>query len=249
MTLHPPVRRAALVCGLAALAAACHDSPPPPGPGEHFDPAHSGAGGPMRLWSFEEAGLPADWEPAETNSEGTPARWETAAADGAPDGARVVRVVESENSGGTYNLLLTRDPFPADLELSVQLRADRGREDRGGGLVWRARDAAHYWIVRWNPLEENLRIYVVEDGVRRALASAQVEAQAQAWHEIRLVARGPDVIVWFDRVEALRASDPALAEGGRIGLWTKADAATSFDALRLAAAAPPGGPIPGPEPR
>lgn len=193
--------------------------------------------------------MPPEWEPAETNSEGTPARWETAEVTGAPDGARVVRVAETENSGGTYNLLLTRDPFPADLELSVQLRADRGREDRGGGIVWRALDASNYWIVRWNPLEENLRLYVVADSVRKTLASAQVEAEPKAWHEVRVVMRGADATVWFDGVEALRASDPALPVGGRIGLWTKADAATSFDALRLAVPAPPGGPIPGPEPR
>jgi len=40
----------------------------------------------------------------------------------------------------------------------------------------RAKDADNYYIARWNPLEENLRVYFVKDGKQTQLASAKVKA-------------------------------------------------------------------------
>lgn len=230
------------------MLASCHEQPPPPGPGGHQDPA----AGPMRLWTFEDDAsgtIPSGWSVAETNGDGTPARWAVTEMEDAQQGERFLRLVESHNSGSTFNMLLTDDTFPAYLQLAVWLRADSGKEDRGGGLVWRVQDADNYWVTRWNPSEKNLRLYVVENSVRRQLASVEIEADPAAWHELRVIARGSLVIVHFDGKERLRATDSVLPLGGRIGLWTKADAATSFDSLTFALVAPPQGDIPGPQPR
>lgn len=232
---------------LVAAAAACHEPPPPPAAGA-ARPAPAG-GAPERVWSFEDAALSADFAAEETNSKGAPGRWESAADPAAPDGARVLRLADTRNAGSTFNLFLSRDGFPADMDLSVRLRADRGAEDQGGGLAWRARDAQNYWCARWNPLEDNIRLDVVENGRRRTLDDVRLAADPRAWHELRVQARGPQIVVLFDGVERLHASDAALPEGGRLGLWTKADAASSFDLLRFAVLAPPQGAIPGPEPR
>jgi len=205
----------------------------------------------MRLWSFEETSdgkLPSGWAPSETNADGTPAQWSVVRGEDAAQGERYLRVI-TENTGSTYNMLLSLDSYPADLELAVWVRADSGAEDRGGGLAWRALDADHYWIARWNPKEKNLRLYVVENGARRTLASADIEADPAQWHELRVLARGARATVLFDGTEVLSHEDPALPDGGRIGFWTKADAATSFDALTLAIAAPESGSVPGPSPR
>lgn len=205
----------------------------------------------MRLWSFEESrdgALPAGWAPAETNSDGKPAAWRVVRGEDAQQGEAFLQVTTA-NAGSTYNLLLSLDEYPADLELATWLRADAGAEDRGGGLLWRARDASNYWIARWNPLEKNLRLYVVEAGARRQVSSVELDADPAAWHELRIVVRSEAATILFDGAELLEASDPALPGGGRIGFWTKADAATSFDALTLALAAPESGPIPGPQPR
>ena len=203
----------------------------------------------MRVWSFEEHTLPARWVAAETSSADTPGSWESAPVQDAPDGARVMRLAMSENTGATFNLLMTQDSFPADLDLTVSLRADGGREDQGGGLLWRAQNADNYWITRWNPMERNLRLYVVAEGRRRMVADAELEANAKEWHVLRVIAAGATARVFFDGKELLTATDSALPEGGAIGLWTKADALTSFDQLQLGIPAPPTGPIPGPEPR
>jgi hypothetical protein len=223
----------------AACLLACQETPAP---------APAAGGAPMRIWSFEEPGLPAGWRVAETNSDGMPSRWESAPDAAAPEGGRVLRLAETLNSGATFNLLLSSDAFPADLDLSVRLRADSGKVDQGGGLLWRAQDADNYWITRWNPLEKNLRLYVVRGGERRTVADAKVDAPATGWHDLRVVAVGASVSVFFDGAQIFVAEDAELPGGGAIGLWTKADAATSFDALTLGIPSPPSGPIPGPAP-
>src|SRR6516225_5130893 len=42
-------------------------------------------------------------------------------------------------------------------------------EDRAGGVVWRARDANNYYVVRANALEDNVVLYKTVEGVRSAL--------------------------------------------------------------------------------
>jgi hypothetical protein len=180
--------------------------------------------------------LPSGWAIAETKGAGTPALWRVEERADAPEGRRVVRLVETKNSGQTYNLLLCDAAQPADLVLEVRLRADAGDEDQGGGLVWRARDAENYYVARWNPLESNLRTYTVEGGKRTMLASADATDDASAWHTLRIEQRGSRTSVALDGQQLLAAEDATFTAGGRVGLWTKADAATSFDAFVIAPA-------------
>jgi hypothetical protein len=48
--------------------------------------------------------------------------------------------------------------------MSVKIKAIAGEEDMGGGLVWRYIDNKNYYIVRCNPLENNIRLYCVVNG-------------------------------------------------------------------------------------
>ncbi|TAH37437.1 MAG: hypothetical protein EYC70_10735 [Planctomycetota bacterium] len=188
---------------------------------------------PARI-SFEETPsgqLPPGWRQVQTNR-GAPVTWAVMADAAAPDGKQVLKLLETRNTGNTFNLLLnSAGEWPANLELGVLLRADSGEEDQGGGLVWRAVDAANYYVTRWNPLESNLRIYTVVDGRRTMLASAHVDADARAWHALRVTALGAHMLVAFDGRTLLEVEDPTFSRSGGIGLWTKADAATSFDVL------------------
>jgi len=177
--------------------------------------------------------LPRDFHVAETNGRGTPASWGIEVRKDAPSGDRVVSVLETRNSGSTYNLLLSERIFPADLRLAVKILAREGREDQGGGLVWRARDANNYQIARWNPLENNLRVYKVVDGHRTMLESTTLDVDPTRWHALEIRVVGPEIRISFDGKKVLEAMDSTFKEGGRIGLWTKADAATSFDDLEV----------------
>lgn len=147
----------------------------------------------------------------------------------------MLRLAKTANSESTFNVLLLPETFPADLELSLRLRADSGQEDQGGGLLWRAKDADNYYITRWNPLENNVRAYKVVESRRSMLGSADVEADARQWHMLEVEAVARRIRVRLDGKEVLSLEDDTFTDGGQVGLWTKADAATTFDDLQVRA--------------
>jgi hypothetical protein len=184
-------------------------------------------------FDFEREELPAGFDPTETGGGGTPASWRTERAEDAPDGKRVL-VVESQNRKLTFNLLMRRGATAADLTVSAAIKAWKGAEDQGGGLVWRAKDAANYYVARWNPLERNLRLYTVVDGKRSTpMKSVEIDADAAAWHELKVTMIGPRIVVRFDGKVVIEAEDATFQRGGAVGLWTKADASTRFDSFRV----------------
>lgn len=75
-------------------------------------------------------------------------------------------------------------------------------------------------------------MYKVVDGQRTQLATAQAVGDPESRHQIRIVFVGRDLRGYFDNQLLLEAEDDQFSGWGRIGLWTKADAATEFDNLR-----------------
>ncbi len=99
-------------------------------------------------------------------------------------------------------------------------------------------DKNNYYITRWNPLETNLRLYHVLNGKRTQLKSVDIETDAAAWHTIHVKARGNKIVVSFDGKPLIETEDTTFANAGKIGLWTKADASTAFDDLKIVNLAP-----------
>jgi hypothetical protein len=100
--------------------------------------------------------------------------------------------------------------------------------------MWRVQDADDYYLCRVNPLESNFRVYVVEKGVRRQLATATA-GLSDGWHRIEVEHVGERITCWLDGEKLLEASDATIPAPGGVGLWTKADARTSFDDLVVTA--------------
>jgi hypothetical protein len=177
-----------------------------------------------RVWTFDTV-APSE-RPAHFT--GVTGEW-AIEADGAANGVLAQR---ASSDSAVFNVAIVDAPECADLDLEVRLRAIDGVIDQGGGLVWRARDARNYYIARYNPLEDNLRVYTVKDGVRAQLQSADVPS-VEGWRVLRVTMRGDEIVVFLDGRERLRVRDATFGGPGRIGLWTKADARTWFDDLRL----------------
>ena len=189
-----------------------------------------------RAWNFEQdhpdrvaAGLVA-----------AVGQWEVTTDEGTPNGAQVLaQLATSEDD--VFNVALMEDTSYLDADISVRLRPVSGRVDQGGGIVWRASGASNYYVARYNPLEDNFRVYKVVDGRRRMLESATVRIDHAAWHAQRVVMRGDHIECYLDGTKFLDVRDSTFADAGQIGLWTKADAKTHFDDLTVAAAPASGG--------
>jgi hypothetical protein len=177
--------------------------------------------------------LPTDWLVAETNGKGSPAMWQVVADKTSVDGSKAVAITQNQNTGQTFNMLIHQTLSVGDAPFSVKLRALSGKEDQGGGPVWRYQDNNNYYIARWNPLEKNFRVYVVREGKRKQLASVDVTADPAAWHTIAIDHAGNRIKASLDGRQLIEVTDDTFSTLGKIGLWTKADAATAFDALQI----------------
>ena len=146
------------------------------------------------------------------------------------DGDNHVLYQKARNDDDTFNVALAAGTSYKDIDLSVRLRAIAGELDRGGGLVWRAKDKKNYYIARYNPLEDNFRVYKVVEGKRSQFASARTPGD-EKWHTLRVTMAGPKITCYLDGQKHLEAEDATFPEAGLIGLWSKADARSYFDDL------------------
>ncbi|HEV8619833.1 MAG TPA: hypothetical protein VGQ79_02270 [Nitrospiraceae bacterium] len=143
-------------------------------------------------------------------------------------------LAQLRNKGGehNYNLVLVDDTNSSDLDLSVSFLPISGKADMGGGLVWRAQNDRNYYLTRANPLEQNIRVYHVVNGIRKMLKNFDQIIDVRKWHSLRVINRGCQIQVFYDDRKIFDLCDETFREG-RIGLWTKSDAVTYFDDLRL----------------
>lgn len=181
--------------------------------------------------------LPQGWKIDATNPGGQFAEWQVRADDRAPSKPNVLALTRIHDaSSGVFNLCWTNQVKFRDGSIEVSLRADSGNEDQGGGLIWRAQDADNYYVARYNPLEDNFRLYSVKDGRRRQLASADISGvKSGQWFKLKIVHQGEKIEAYLNGQKYLEVMDQTFPEAGGIGFWSKADAASSFDDLAVTA--------------
>jgi hypothetical protein len=148
------------------------------------------------------------------------------------DGDSHVLAQKAKNGDDAFNVVLVDSTRYKDVDLSVRLKAVAGELDRGGGLVWRAKDKDNYYIARYNPLEDNFRVYKVEAGKRTQFQSAKTPGDTK-WHSLRVTMSGTRITCYLDGTKYLETDDSTFADAGKIGLWSKADAQSYFDDLTI----------------
>jgi hypothetical protein len=155
--------------------------------------------------------------------------WKVAASD---NGNALAQSAKNPNS--VFNVTLISDTNAKDVDLSVRMKAIAGEHDQGGGLVWRAKDAKNYYLARYNPLEDNFRLYHVVGGKRTLIQNVDI-SHSDGWHTLRVTMTGDQITCYYDGKKYLEAKDSTFPAAGKIGLWSKADAQSHFDDVVLAA--------------
>jgi len=149
------------------------------------------------------------------------------------DGNNKVLAQKAKNRGNKFNVCVFDGDKPQDVDLSVDIRAISGKEDQGGGLVWRFIDAKNYYIVRFNPLEDNYRLYKVYKGRRIQLKSANAHVSQGAWFTVKAVMKNNEITCYLNGEKLINHKDDTFTKAGKTGFWTKADAVSDFDNYKL----------------
>ncbi|HEY3365028.1 MAG TPA: family 16 glycoside hydrolase [Symbiobacteriaceae bacterium] len=128
--------------------------------------------------------------------------------------------------------LLEADQYTA-VDISVRFRPISGKGDASGGIIFRARDARNYYLVRANALEDNFQLYRVVNGNRIEIASIQTSPPSIGqWHSLRVVAVDDQIQAYLDGRLLIDHRDGTYV-AGYIGLWTKGDSVTDFTDMTL----------------
>ena len=167
-----------------------------------------------------------DFEKTDLSKWYTYGKWEIT-TDGTEHRASMI-----QRSDGAFNLCYTKDIHFTDGDIVVAFRANTGHIDQGGGIMWRVQDNDNYYVARFNPLEDNFRFYIVHDGMRSELASADVKLSS-GWHKMKIEQQGDSFKGYIDGKQYLEYKDAHLNKAGGVGVWTKADAHTFFDDLTI----------------
>lgn len=186
-------------------------------------------------WTFDKD--PTEVLPSEfhvgTLFDGRPAgEWKVLDTDRAKSPPRVLGQLMGKGAEHAYKTVFIDGTQSSDLELEVSFLPIGGKADMGGGLIWRATDDRNYYLARANPLEQNIRIYRVIKGVRHMLKNFDHTIGIQQWHTLRILTKGCQVQVFFDEKQVFDLCDQTFT-AGQVGLWTKSDAVTYFDDLKI----------------
>jgi len=178
--------------------------------------------------------MPAGWK-AGVTGKADGSVWRVVEDKSAPGGPLALAQT-SKNPSAVFNLCIAEEGKYKDVDISVAFKAVDGKGDQGGGILWRCKDNDNYYIVRFNPLEDNFRLYAVVDGKRKELVSKDdVKAEANKWHTIRVVHVGNKIQCFLNGKLLIEKTDDTYQQAGKIGLWTKADAQTYFADLQITA--------------
>lgn len=166
-------------------------------------------------------------------------KWTIEADPSAPSKANVLK----QSGVASYPVALKAGTSIRDGALEVKFKAIAGKEDRAAGLIWRAKDADNYYIVRANALEDNVVLYKTVNGTRSSLEivgrkggyGVKTAVPANQWHTLNVEFSGTRFKVAFNGAPLFEVEDETFRDAGMIGLWTKADSVTLFDALQVSA--------------
>ena len=184
-------------------------------------------------WNFDTESVgqaPSGFTFGRTGS-GRLGRWVVQNDKDAPSAGHVLAQLDGDNTSNRFPVAVANELLLRDLQLSVRCKPVTGTVDQACGVVFRYSDENNYYVARANALEDNVRFYYVKDGKRIQLASWSGRVANGIWHELRVEARGDRFSVFWDGQNVISASDKTFPDGGKIGLWTKADSVTYFDDL------------------
>lgn len=178
------------------------------------------------LFNFDAAkpgSPPSGWLATQTG-DGS-AVWTVERDSTAPSASQALK----QSGNADFPVSLATNVSFANGTLEVKFKPVKGEDDQAAGLVWRAKDARNYYVVRANALEGNVRIYKFVDGKRTQFGGVKKAVADNRWHTLKLEAAGAIFKVWLNGEELFTAEDKTFPEPGAIGLWTKADSETLFD--------------------
>ncbi len=191
----------------------------------------------------DKAGEPPSGFSTGLTGRGRPGKWVVTKDSTSPNQGNVLAQTDADSTGYRFPICVYDGLTAKDVDVSVKFKPVSGKVDQGAGIVWRYQNKDNYYIVRANALEGNVVLYKVESGKRTDLPlkgkgrtyGMKDKVLSGEWGTLRVVARGNVFEVYHNGKKLYEVEDETFKEGGKVGLWTKADSVIYFDDLQVIA--------------
>src|SRR5438128_204944 len=161
--------------------------------------------------NFKAGAPPPGWTATKTGT--GDAKWTIEADSTAPSQPNVLK----QSGQATYPICIKDDTNLKDGFVEVKFKPISGKEDRAGGLIWRAKDSNNYYVARANALEDNVTIYHTIKGRRTEKKRTNMKVASNAWHTIRADFAGNHFSVTLDGTKAIEWDDTTFKDAGKVG--------------------------------
>lgn len=131
-----------------------------------------------------------------------------------------------------FPLAIAKNSDMEDGTISANIKAVRGHIDRAGGIAFGIQNAGNYFVLRMNALEDNVILFEYKENKRYQRVSVIDKIESQKWYELSVEISGRDIKGCLDGKMVLEYTAEKPVKG-LVGLWTKADSVTYFDALTI----------------
>jgi len=190
-----------------------------------------------KTWNFDGDAvdrLPAGFT-SERTGRGPRGRWSVTADPAAPSKPNVLTQKSETDMEYRMPVAFVGDSKYGDLKLSVRFKILGGKIDQSAGLVFRSRNESNYYLLRASAMDKDnqFRLFHVVEGRRVGVKGVALRLPLNEWHSMSVEVKGKHFRCYFDDQLKFEADDPTITVQGRIGVWTRADAAASFDDLTV----------------
>lgn len=126
-----------------------------------------------------------------------------------------------------------------DGEISVRFKLLDGQMDQCAGILFDVKPNGDYLTVRYNRKDVNVVLWTFNEGKRKFVRKGpeEITLPMKEWHELKIDVHGTSLRAFLDGKLFLEHT-LARPVSGKVGLWSKTDSVTEFDAFTVTPAAP-----------
>jgi pyruvate,water dikinase len=147
-------------------------------------------------------------------------------------GAKYQEFLDNIRAYYYFPIAIAKESAVSDAVLQVNVRPVSGSIDRAGGLVFGLMNVGNYFVLRINALEDNFNLFEFINDRRFQRATVHRKIETAEWYRIKVEISGQTLKGYLDN-ELLIEYTAERSLNGYVGIWTKADSITYFDALSI----------------
>ena len=140
----------------------------------------------------------------------------------------VVAQTSTDPTDERFPMLIYDGETFKDFNLTTRFKIVGGTVEQMAGVVFRFQNESNFYVFRASALGKNVRFYKVVNGIRSDPIGPEMDIPTNTWHTLGVQCQGNQITCWLDGKLVMPTLHDNSFATGKIGYWTKSDAASHF---------------------